>query len=293
MANTATKYGVLIGVDGSAGSRAAVIWAAQEAALHSQPVTLMHVIEPIISGPIEIDEEIIAEWQDDPAHDIIRRAQKDLRAATDASPALEVGAEVLYANAQFALVDASKHAQMVAVGHRGRSALGRFLLGSVSSGLVRNAHCPVAIVHGDEDSSIDPNAPILLGIDGSPASEAATAWSFDEASRRGVPLVALHAWSDVGVFPILGMNWRTYRDQGEELLGERLAGWQERYPEVCVTRKVVCDKPARWLLEESQHSQMVVVGSHGRGRLGAKLSGSVSSALARSANVPVIVVHTP
>jgi hypothetical protein len=55
--------------------------------------------------------------------------------------------------------------------------------------------------------------------------------AFDEASRRGVPLLA---WSDVGVFPILGMDWRTYRDKGAELLGERLAGWQECYPDVQV-----------------------------------------------------------
>ena len=46
-----------------------------------------------------------------------------------------------------------------------------------------------------------------MGIDGSAASDAATALAFDEASRRGVELVALHAWSDVGVFPALGMDW--------------------------------------------------------------------------------------
>jgi hypothetical protein len=98
-----------------------------------------------------------------------------------------------------------------------------------------------------------------VGIDGSPASEAATALAFDEASRRGVPLVVLHAWSDVGVFPNLGMDWRTYRD---EVLGERLAGWQERYPDVQVHRRLVCDVPARWLLDESTKAQLVVLRSH-------------------------------
>ena len=165
-------------------------------------------------------------------------------------------------------------------------------MGSVSSGVVHHAYCPVAVVHADEGSPVDSKAPILLGVDGSPASEAATAWAFDEASRRGVPLIALHAWSDVGVFPILGMDWRTYRDQGEELLGERLAGWQQQYPDVSVERKLVCDKPARQLTEESEHAQLVVLGSHGRGGFGGMLLGSVSSALVQSARTPVVVVRT-
>ena len=42
-------------------------------------------------------------------------------------------------------------------------------------------------------------APVLVGIDGSPVSELATAIAFDEASRRHVELIALHAWIDTSV----------------------------------------------------------------------------------------------
>ena len=94
-------------------------------------------------------------------------------------------------------------------------ALGRFLLGSVSSGLVHHAHCPVAIIHADEGSA-DDKAPVLVGVDGSPASEGAIELAFEEASRRGVDLVALHAWSDVGVFPILGMDWREWKPKARK-----------------------------------------------------------------------------
>jgi nucleotide-binding universal stress UspA family protein len=131
---------------------------------------------------------------------------------------------------------------------------------------------------------------VLVGVDGSPSSEAATALAFDEASRRGVAVVALHAWSDVGVFPMLGMDWRDYRHEGDELLTGRLAGWQERYPDLPVRRRLVCDVPARWLVEESKNAQLVVLGSHGRGSSRGKHLGSVASAVARAARVPVIVV---
>ena len=122
--------------------------------------------------------------------------------------------------------------------------------------------------------------------------EAATALSFDEASRRGVDLLALHASSHVGVFPVLGMDWRDRESEGEEVLAERLAGWQEEYPDVHVWRLLVCDRPSRWLLEQSEHAELVVVGSHGRGGFRGMLLGSVSSAMAHSANIPVIVVRT-
>lgn len=293
MSETPSKYGILTGVDGSAESRAAVAWAAGEATLRNEPVTLMHVVQPVIGWPVVAGVGTIARWQDDTAHNIIAQARHDLTAAMDHSRPLEVRTEVLCSNAVQALVDASKDAQMLVVGSHGTGVLERLLLGSVSRAVVHHAHCPVAVVHTDgADSPVDVKAPILLGVDGSPASEAATAWAFDEASRRGLPIVALHAWSDVAVFPILGMDWRTYRDQGEELLGERLAGWQEQYPQVQVQRKLLCDKPAHWLLEESQHAQMVVLGSRGRGGFGGMLLGSVSSALAQSAKVPVIVVRT-
>lgn len=91
------------------------------------------------------------------------------------------------------------------------------LLGSVSSGLLRHAHCPVVIIH-DEDSVMPhpQQAPVLVGVDGSSASELATAIAFDEASRRNVDLVALHAWSDVDV------------SGGPESIGRQLSRWPSR-----------------------------------------------------------------
>ncbi|MET1082913.1 MAG: universal stress protein [Burkholderiales bacterium] len=286
------KYGILVAVDGSPPSDAAVRWAADEAALHDAPITLAHVVVPVVaSWPVRSLQGEYNQWQEDNARQVIEQAEKVVRAMRDESALPEVRTEILHDYDVPALVSASKQAQMVVVGNRGLGAVGRAVLGSVSSGLVHHARCPVAIVHADQAQAPDRTSPVLLGIDGSPASEAATALAFDEASRRKVDLVALHAWSDVGIFPIVGMDWHEYEDEGHEVLGERLAGWQEQYPDVHVRRRIVCDKPARWLIEESQQAQLVVVGSQGRGGFKGMLLGSVSSAVAQSANAPVIVVR--
>ena len=292
MPQQASKYGILVAVDGSPESDAAVRWAAQEAELRHLPITLAHVVVPVVaSWPVRPLQAEFNEWQEDNARQVIEQGQKTLRSSLGDSELSNVRTDVLHDYAVPALVTASTQAQMIVVGSRGMGPVGRAVLGSVSGGVVHHAHCPVAIVHADEAQSPDHTAPVLLGIDGSPASEAATALAFDEASRRKVKLVALHAWSDVGVYPVLGMHWQQYEDEGHEVLGERLAGWQQQYPDVHVRRRIVCDLPARSLIEESEQAQLVVVGGHGRGGFAGMLLGSVGTAVAEAAKAPVIVVR--
>jgi nucleotide-binding universal stress UspA family protein len=168
------------------------------------------------------------------------------------------------------------------------------MLGSVSTGLAQHAHCPVAIVHDDEPLTPDlANAPVVVGVDGSPASVSATAIAFDEASRRGVDMVAVHACMDWSGADYADMDWSDLEVRGHEVLAERLAGWQERYPDVMVRRAVFADQAARHLIEESEVAQLVVVGSHGRGGFAGMLLGSVGSAVAQVARIPVIIAREP
>jgi len=291
MPQSTSRTGILVGVDGSAESDAAIRWATAEAVMRRVPLTLVHALAPMVtSWPIAPVQASITEWQEENAKRVLDEAVKTVQSCAAQSELPEVHTEEFRSAIVPALVDASENKQLVVVGSHGTGALGRVLLGSVSSGLLHHARCPVAVIRDDQPPP-DPKAPVLLGIDGSRASEAATAFAFDEASRRGVGLSVLHAWSDVAVFPILGMDWREYESEGHEVLGERLAGWHEQYPDLVVQRRLVCDQPARWLIRESEHAQLVVVGSRGRGGFRSMLLGSVSSAVAQAAAAPVIVVR--
>ncbi len=292
------RRAILVGVDGSAAALGAVRWAARDAALRSVPLTLVHVVTAPTRGWSQIPAPGGFRHRPDArAREFIESAIKVAEESTAELGPVQITSEVLYSATVPTLIGLSKRAEMIVVGYRGHGGtLVRSFLGSVSSGVVYHAHCPVAVIHDKEPLVSDvARAPVLVGIDGSPASEAATALALGEASRRGVHLMALHAWTDLRVsdfkdlFP--NANWDAELSHEEETLAERLAGWAERYPDVAIRRRVEIGEPARWLIEASELAQMIVVGSHGRGGIAAKLLGSVGAAVVNRARIPVIVAR--
>ena len=298
MSSRSVHQGIVVGVDGSPSSDAAVRWAAREAEMRNVPLSLVHIVERPPWGMLALGGGAVPpptetnEWRKTEGEEVISAARKLAEVSVKDGRSLQVHVEVYFSATGPALFDLSTHAQMIVVGCRGHGRVERVLLGSVSSGLIHHAHCPVAVIHDEMSVASQPSQlPVVVGIDGSPASELATGVAFDEASWRGVRLIAVHAWSDAHVSDIPSMEWSAQQAVGEEALAERLAGWCERYPDVAVKRKIVLDAPAHHLLDEAESSQLLVVGSHGRGGFSGMLLGSVSTAVAQAAHVPVIVAR--
>jgi len=290
MAATAKRYGLVVGVDGSAASNAAVFWAACDAALRGVPLTLVHTYREFVPTFPQLPmPNGVAEWQEDDGRKVLEQAVKIAEDAMPSGRTIGITSEVRRSPPVPTLAEMSEAAEMVVVGCTGRGAVGRLLMGSVSSGVVRSAKCPVAVIRAEATFLPRSNqAPVLVGIDASPASEHALAIAFDEASRRGVALTALHAWSDVAVYQLPWLDWKS---EAERSLAEYLAGWQERYPDVEVQRIIALDHPGRALIAESESAQLVVVGSHGRGGVAGLLFGSVSNAVVHAVHKPVIVAR--
>ncbi len=290
MSDHDVRHGIVVGVDGSPASDNAVAWAARDAALRGVQLTLIYAL-PGAASPVWLDVALPQDYwdyQNETGQKVLDAAQQVAREAAG-EHALRIVAKSVPGHAVATLIEYSRRAGLVVVGSRGLSKWGRRLLGSVSSSLAHHAHGPVAVIPEGERPS---TAPVVVGVDGSPASELATEIAFDEASRRGVELIVLHTWTDLN-FEFPAIRWNDLSEEAERALSEQLAGWCERYPDVAVRRVVMPDEPARQLLAQAEAAQLVVVGNRGRGGFAGMLLGSVSSAVVHSATAPVIVARQP
>ncbi|MDQ2637890.1 MAG: universal stress protein [Actinomycetota bacterium] len=296
---TVKPRGVVVGTDGSESARVAVRWAAHEAAMRDIPLTVVHVVAsgPVMAAtltwPAGAIPTKLVEAEKEQGRAVLAEAVEGVDQMMVGSARLQITAELFFGAVVPTLVASSADAEMVVVGSRGRTGVQRRLLGSVTNSLLHHARCPVAVIHGDADP-LSPHVaqrPVLVGFDGSAASEWALGLAFDEAALRGVGLMALHVLSDADVSSPFDMEWSALQSVGDQMLSERLAIWQDRYPQVAVQLLVEFDRPARQLVDHAERAQLVVVGSRGRGGFVGMLLGSVSNAVAQECPVPIIVAR--
>jgi nucleotide-binding universal stress UspA family protein len=127
---------VLVGVDGSAGSHAALAVGSEEARLRGAAVHVVHAVHWDTIGE---------EWITPSADDLISWGKSLLeKALVDAERPAR--AEVVPGRAADVLVQRSEEADLLVVGSRGRSPLASLLLGSTAEACTRRAQCPVLVV---------------------------------------------------------------------------------------------------------------------------------------------------
>lgn len=140
-------------------------------------------------------------------------------------------------------------------------------------------------------------APVMVGVDGTPAGTAALAAAFEFADRFGAPVTAVHSWAagldaDAVAIPY-PIDWEALESAEWELLTSALEPWRDRYPGVQVVTLLDDAKPGQALLDRLTGAQLVVVGNHRGTALSAGLLGSTSLNVLHHSRVPVMVCHAP
>ncbi|MCZ7461803.1 universal stress protein [Streptomyces sp. WMMC940] len=285
---------VVVGVDGSASGLAAVEEAAREARWRGATLRVVHAfiwdrmhvpLGPPSYGP--------------PGGGLRNAAARLLAEAVEraaaTAPEVEVVSAVVSGEPLTVLGTESRGAELVVVGSRGMGGFVGLLVGSTAVHLAAHGRCPVLVVRERSHSG----GPVLVGVDGSPASEAAVDFAFAEAALRGTGVLALHAYTpwNAPLPPPQDPSMPYANPPGalteaeERLLAEALAGRRATYPGVPVEHEVVRADTRKALIEASGSAQILVVGARGRGGFKGLLLGSVSQAMLHHADCPVAVVR--
>ncbi|MGW7127957.1 universal stress protein [Streptomyces bobili] len=283
---------LVVGVDGSDSSLAAVEWAVDEAARHRLPLRLVYAslweryegVAP--SGGVEpASEEVLAD-------DLVGSAAERARRR---NPEVKVSAEVVPQEAASALLSEGHNASALVTGSRGRGQLTGLLLGSVSLAVAARAHCPVIVVRGDKASLAGTHERILLGAGDSATDGEAVRFAFREAEARGCTLDVVRAWRcpahDTADHPLLaGEPAHYHEEQASAALDALLHDPMADHPGVRVRRHTVEGPARKVLLDRSAAADLLVIGAQRRhGTFGLQL-GRVAHTLLHHAECPVAIV---
>jgi nucleotide-binding universal stress UspA family protein len=280
--------GVLVAVDESPPSQHALRWAHQYAGRTGRAVTALMAWDYIGQHHLHDDDPFDPHYSAASARSVVEQLVERCLGASSG-----VACEVVLGKAGESIVDAGTEADLIVVGARGLGGFRGLLLGSVSRHVVHHARVPVAIVRADP---VEPDRPIVVGVDGSPASVHAVEWAVAAARLTAAPVIAIHAWR----VPVVGSPYAAIAPDpasaaecGAEVLartihaadiGEQDAG--------AIEQRLVQGHPAGELLAavDAASASLLVVGASGIGGAVGALLGSVSGHVAQHATCPVVIV---
>ncbi|MFQ1002424.1 universal stress protein [Modestobacter sp. SSW1-42] len=289
---------VVVGVDGSPGGRAALVWALTEAARREAPLQVVSAfpVDFYWTDPYLLDRRRIDQLEADTrmrARALVDEVRADPAVtAVPGTGAVPVEVTVVPGPPAEHLVRLAQDAALLVVGSRGRGGVRSAVLGSVALHCSTHAVCPVVVVHPQETAG---PARVVVGVDGSATARTALAHAAQAAAERGAELEVVAAylmptyWSEVYV--LLTESLDEMREKARVKAQETVTEVLGAEPGVPVT-VVALEGPARdALLQRAAGAQLLVVGSRSRSQLPGMVLGSVALHCVVHAPCPVMVVH--
>jgi nucleotide-binding universal stress UspA family protein len=137
---------IVVGVDGSPGSRRALAWAAAEAAEHGADLIVVNVWEHTLlppAGSVSVSEHYVPDPSQRTADDLLGVIKEEL----GDDPPVRVQPQIKQGRPAKILIDESAQADLLVVGNRGHGGFAGLVIGSVSQHVAAYAKCPVTVVH--------------------------------------------------------------------------------------------------------------------------------------------------
>jgi nucleotide-binding universal stress UspA family protein len=137
---------IVVGVDGSPGSRKALTWAAAEAVVHGAELVVLNVWEHTLmppAGSVSVSERYVPDTSQRTAEDLVQVIKEEL----GEEPPVRVQPQVKQGRPAKVLIEESANADLLVVGKRGHGGFAGLVLGSVSQHVAAYAKCPVTVVH--------------------------------------------------------------------------------------------------------------------------------------------------
>ncbi|MGY1633463.1 universal stress protein [Geodermatophilus sp. SYSU D01186] len=293
---------VVVDVDGSAGSRAALRYALTTAAARGAELDVVsaYLVHPYWTDPYVWDPSVVETVRtqtEEQASSFLEEVRREPAVAAVPGVAdVAVRTVVTAGPAADELLSRSRDADLLVVGSRGRGGVRGAMLGSVALHCVTHARCPVTVVHPMAVEAAAP-ARVVVGIDGSERSRAALLRAMVEAALRGGVVEAVAAyeladhWTDMysALLPTADQIRAGLREKATAFVQEVRDGGATDQPAVHVQ---VVEGPAHdVLVTRARGAALLVVGSTGRGEPRSLLLGSVALHCAMHAPCPVMVVH--
>ncbi|MGY2746492.1 universal stress protein [Arthrobacter sp. UYCu723] len=277
---------IVVGINGSAGSEAALTWALQRAARLQLPVIAIHAVDDRWMSPDFQYQELIRESGMELLH-------KAAASASRQAPDVKVEIQLRHGSAGAALREASKQASMVVVGVHDRHWMDGGPLTDRALQIVSASDSPVAVIPLKQGAAA---GGVVVGVDGSEESSQAVQFAAAEADRGRDELTVVLGFRSPARWvenrlPSSGLA-ETMVAENRIVLSESVAGLGDKYPDLVVHQRLEKDtEPAKALVDIAAEARLLVAGSRGRGGFSRLVLGSTAHAVLLHVPCPTIVTR--